>query len=160
MDYMMGTPCYTAQDWPAPNTYCIEAGNLNVKAKHVEGLLVHIADLGKSFFHQTISTDKLLNIRSSLCLYLSYDPDYALEDPLWHSCQLLEHFSPNCVKVAVPTGVSSLDENKIRCKGQTLAMTYMSSKPVNLAYASMRSSDGLTATFTRYLTKAQATKLV
>lgn len=86
--------------------------------------------LGNPFFKKTMSRDTFLIIRSALRLYASYDSDVAVVDPLWHSRQILEHFLRNTATLAVPIGVSSADENTIRCKGRTAARSYMKSKPV------------------------------
>lgn len=39
----------------------------------------------------------------------------------------------NIASVSVPVGVSSLDENAIRCKARTVASSYIKSKPVNFS---------------------------
>lgn len=43
---------------------------------------------------------------------------------------MLEHFGKNCAAPAVRTGVSTLFENNIRCKGRKAARSYMERKPV------------------------------
>lgn len=69
-------------------------------------------------------------IRVSLRLYPEYDYYLATIDPLWHSRYVLNHFQKNCTSFAVPMGVMSYDESTIRCKGRTVAQTFMKSKPV------------------------------
>lgn len=86
--------------------------------------------LGQEDFKRVMPRDLFRNIRSSLQLYPNYDPEIATVDPLWHSRVMLEHFTRNASNVAVPFGVTSLDENTVRCKGRTSARCYMKSKPV------------------------------
>lgn len=86
--------------------------------------------MGISFFKKVMGRDAFLNIRAALRTYADYDPDVATVDPLWHSRPILQHFARNAATLAVPIGVSSLDENTIRCKGRTAARSYMKSKPV------------------------------
>lgn len=85
---------------------------------------------GHSDFSRVMSRDDFQNIRGSLRFYPFYDSPIATKDPLWHSRLMLEHFMKNCSRIAVPYGVSSLDENTVRCKARTLARSYMKSKPV------------------------------
>lgn len=86
--------------------------------------------LGNDLFKGTMSRYQFLLIRACLQLYPKYEPDFTNVDPLWHQLYLLEHVQQNDATMAVPTGVSSLEENTIRCKGRTAARTYMKSKPV------------------------------
>lgn len=74
--------------------------------------------------------ERFLDTRASLKFYPQYNYDIAVADPFWYSRIMLEHFQKNAASVAVPTGVSSLDENTIRSKGRTVARSYMKSKPV------------------------------
>ena len=50
-------------------------------------------------------------------------------DLLWHSHKMIEHFQKKSASVAVPCGVSAIDENTAATKAHTLAKTYMPSKP-------------------------------
>ena len=52
----------------------------------------------------------------------------AIDDPLWHSCSLLQHFQLNCATIMVPLGSSALDEVSCQTKGQTHAKSYMPNK--------------------------------
>ena len=86
--------------------------------------------VGNADFRRVMSRDKFQTIRASLRFYPAYDHSVAVADPLWHSRNQQEHFMGNASSVAVPVGVSSLDENTIRCKARTSARSYMKSKPV------------------------------
>ncbi|ETP30017.1 hypothetical protein F442_20917 [Phytophthora nicotianae P10297] len=50
-------------------------------------------------------------------------------DPLWHSRILLRHIQRKFADVAIPYGVSSLDENSIRTKARTAAKSFIPTKP-------------------------------
>ena len=50
-------------------------------------------------------------------------------DPLFTARPLLEHFWKNCAVVAVPVGVSALDENSCATRARSRAKTFMPSKP-------------------------------
>lgn len=76
-----------------------------------------------------MSRNDFETIRGSLKFNPEYNPDDAMNNPLWHSRQILHHFMVNASNIAVPCGVLSLDENTLRCKSRTQARTYMKSKP-------------------------------
>ena len=106
--------------------------------------------LGHADFMHVMSRDDFESIRGSLKFYPAYDGTLALVDPLWHSRLILEHFMKQCATVAVPRGVSSLDENTIRCKARTSARTFMKSKPTRYGirlYAVVSWFDGYLHTF-------------
>jgi hypothetical protein len=86
---------------------------------------------GNEWFNQTMSRDRFLNIRGSICLH---DPDlFDLEanrrDPLWHSRWFLDQMADRCARLAVPVGVSTLDECGYRSKARCSAISYLPSKP-------------------------------
>mmetsp|Transcript_10872 Transcript_10872/g.15911 ORF Transcript_10872/g.15911 Transcript_10872/m.15911 type:complete len:303 (+) Transcript_10872:618-1526(+) len=85
--------------------------------------------LGQSDFSNVMSRDDFESIRGSLKFYPKYDHDLASVDPLWHSRIMLEHFMKQSANIAVLRGVSSLDENTLRCKARTCARTFMKNKP-------------------------------
>lgn len=78
--------------------------------------------LGNEFFKRAMPRGTYLKIRSALCSYTQYDEDIVFQDPLWHSCYLLEHFMVNAASIAAPVGVSSPDENTVRNKTRTKAV--------------------------------------
>ncbi len=86
---------------------------------------------GQHDFISVTSRDRFLDIRGSLAVHdpRSYDHSIAVQDPLWHSRTLLSHIQANFTKYAVPGAVSSLDENSIRSKARSKAISYMTSKP-------------------------------
>lgn len=57
----------------------------------------------------------------------------ARKDPLRHSRILLEHFQRKFASVAVPVGVSSIDEIGVRTKARTVAKSFMPLKPDKFA---------------------------
>lgn len=67
-----------------------------------------------------------------LQLYPRYNYYEAIVDTLWNSRAMTENFLNNCTSLSGSLGVSSVDENKIRCKGRTAAHSYMKSKPMKL----------------------------
>jgi hypothetical protein len=87
--------------------------------------------LGSIDFHHVMSRNTFTTIRANLKFYPDdwYNHNRAVQDPLWHSRLMLQHFMKNAASVAVPKGCSALDENTVRCKARTTAKTYMKSKP-------------------------------
>ncbi|KAJ8577397.1 hypothetical protein ON010_g1813 [Phytophthora cinnamomi] len=57
----------------------------------------------------------------------------ARRDPLRHSRLLLEHFQRKFASIAVPIGVSSLDETGVRTKARAMAKSFMPLKPDKFA---------------------------
>ncbi|RLN74357.1 hypothetical protein BBJ28_00008624 [Nothophytophthora sp. Chile5] len=87
--------------------------------------------LRQADFGDTMARSRFQAIRSGLKLH---PPDQAAgaqrgQDPLWHSRWLLEHFQKKFTELAVPVGVSSLDECTVRTKARTGAKSYLPSKP-------------------------------
>lgn len=83
-------------------------------------------------FKDLLTCKSFIYIHSSLQLY---PPDAderqtCTTDPLWNFKAILEHFPKNCVDIAVPKGLMTLDENKVRTKAWTAARLYISLKPV------------------------------
>ena len=85
---------------------------------------------GHHDFGKVMSRTDFQCIRGSLKIYPFYDGEVAKKDPLWHSRTMFQHFMKASARIAVPCGVSTLDENTIRCKARTLERTYLKSKPV------------------------------
>jgi hypothetical protein len=87
--------------------------------------------VGHETFHHTMSRIRFQEIRSSIC-FLSpkaYDAATAHDDPLWSCRSLLDHFIWRSADVAVPIGISALDENSCATKACTRAKTYTPNKP-------------------------------
>ena len=61
------------------------------------------------------------------------DPHSRYLDPLYYGRTLLEHFNLNSTGIAVPTGVSSYDENGKATQGRICVEQYMPNKLVNYA---------------------------
>lgn len=76
--------------------------------------------------------EAFINLRGSLSLYPDYDAKVAVVDHLWSCRYLLEHFFRNAATFVVQVGVSSLDENTVRCEGRNSARLYMKSKPIKI----------------------------
>ena len=85
---------------------------------------------GHTDFRDTMSRDDFQKIRGSIQFHppLRESKEKENDDPLWHSCTLLNHFQLNCANIAVPFGSSALDEASCRTKGRTRAKSYMPSK--------------------------------
>lgn len=81
-------------------------------------------------FKNAISRKMFLNIRSCINIYPEYDQKLASVYPVFYSQNLLQSFAQNAAYDSVPTGVSTIDENTIRCKGQTSVQTYFPLKPI------------------------------
>lgn len=84
--------------------------------------------LGNNDFIWVMLRARLKDIRGNVRLYPYYVHDGATESHLWHSEMLLDHIAKNCASVSVPTCVTTLDDNTVRCKGRTTAHSYMESK--------------------------------
>ena len=86
---------------------------------------------GHQDFKRVMSRDRFKEIRAAL----KFRPDGADDmttrstDPLWFARSIINKFQKCCAKVAVPIGVSALDENSTRTKARTAARSYMPSKP-------------------------------
>lgn len=57
-----------------------------------------------------------MKIRSLLQIFSQKNHDEAVRDPFCQSRTIREHYLKNCAAVAIPIGVSALDENTIRRK--------------------------------------------
>lgn len=87
--------------------------------------------LGSETFRTTMSRDRFISIRSCICFRspTSYDADEANDDPLWTCRSLLDNFIKRGASVAVPLGVSALDECTCATKARSRAKTYLPIKP-------------------------------
>jgi hypothetical protein len=87
--------------------------------------------LGHDTFRSTMSRDRFKQIRGCVCFSSPsfYDADEANADPLWTCRTLLDNFIKKCAAVAVPVGVSALDECTCATKARTRAKTYIPIKP-------------------------------
>jgi hypothetical protein len=61
----------------------------------------------------------------SLMLPSTYDNDAANDDPLWSCRSVLDQFIQKSATVAVPVGVSALDEDSCATKAHTRAKTHL-----------------------------------
>lgn len=103
--------------------------------------------MGNNDFRSVTSRDTYKLIPAALRFYLCYDHETAVVDRLSHSHLKMEHFQRNAATMAVPTSVISFDENTIRCKGRTLARTFMKTKPVKLGICFYTSVGGSLDTY-------------
>lgn len=81
-----------------------------------------------------MSRDRCFNLRSSLRIYPFYNHDVAATDPLWHSGIMTGHFRGNSASIAVPTGVLPFDQDTMKFKGRTRALTFLKIKPVRFGF--------------------------
>ena len=96
--------------------------------------------IGNHDIASVMSRQKFMTARANVKHYPVYDEAVASKDPLWHSRSMLNHFWKNCVKNAVPLGVTAFDENGIRSRGRCAAISYIKMKPDQYAirlYASV-----------------------
>jgi hypothetical protein len=98
----------------------------DIKKYWAEGSFV-----GHETFRDTMSRNRFQEIRSCIS-FLSpkaYDAATAHDDPLWTCRSLLDHFIRRSADIAVPLGISALDENSCATKARTRAKTYSPNKP-------------------------------
>ena len=86
---------------------------------------------GHKDFKRAFSRSRFLEIRASIKFHAKgeFTSDYKVQDPLWHSRNLLTEFQRNCQKAAVPLFASTLDENSCLTKARTKAKIYLPPKP-------------------------------
>jgi hypothetical protein len=101
---------------------------------------------GHHDFHNTMSHTDFQTIRGVIQFHqpTAYDSEIASKDPLWHSHTILGHFQQQCSAVAVPLGVSALDEASCQTSARTQAKMYMPKMPIKYGiqfYAIMGSCD-------------------
>jgi hypothetical protein len=86
-------------------------------------------------FRDCMSRTRFQNIRSAVrfSAQSSYDANMAHNDPLWFICSVLDQFIKKSASIAVPVGVSALDENSCPTKARTKAKTYSPNKPAKYA---------------------------
>ncbi|POM59005.1 Hypothetical protein PHPALM_36271 [Phytophthora palmivora] len=86
---------------------------------------------GHHIFRSTMQRDLLLGIRAALTLHPidTVSEEVKTRDPLWHCRSILNNILKKCASLAVPNGVSALDESSIRTKARSAARTYIPSKP-------------------------------
>jgi hypothetical protein len=113
----------------------LELGMSLVKFNEMKKYWARGSFLGHETFRDTMSRKRFLEIRSCVRFYSQeeYDPQTASEDPLWLCRSLLEQFQRKSASLAVPVGVSALDENSCATKARTKAKTYSPNKPAKYA---------------------------
>ena len=92
--------------------------------------------LGHPDFGRTMGRQRFCNIRRFLIFRnpnLARDNNETVDDPLWHSRSILNHFMRMCASYCVPGRVASLDENGVRCTGRCRAVSYIPIKPDKFA---------------------------
>ena len=109
----------------------LELGMSIVKYNDIKKYWAEGAFLGHSTFIDTMSRTRFQEIRGSISLSSRshYDGDTANDDPLWSCRSVLDQFIRKSAAIAVPVGVSALDENSCATKARTRAKTYLPSKP-------------------------------
>ncbi len=87
--------------------------------------------LGHDTFKGTISWNRFLDIRSSIRFgsSTSYDVETASKVPLWFCWSILDQFLRKSAAIAVPVGVSALDENSCPTMARAWAKMYSPNKP-------------------------------
>ena len=87
--------------------------------------------LGHEMFKETMSQNRFMEVRSCVRFVSmqSYDGQTANDDPLWFCRSVLDEFIRQSGRVAVPIGISALDENTCPTKARTRAKTYCPNKP-------------------------------
>ncbi len=87
--------------------------------------------VGHETFCRSMPRTTFQDIHEAICLISpkSYDNDTANDDPLWSCMSLLDQFIWWSADIAVPFGMSTLDENSCATKACTRAKTYIPSKP-------------------------------
>lgn len=117
--------------------------------------------MGNRDFKEVMGRARFKQVRATFCTYPHYDLVKAAENPKKHSDTVLEHLAKNCSSIAVPIGVTSLDENSVRCKGgRTSVRSYIKRKPVSLGSVFMSSSNRGRHIYTRYSINYVGTGLV
>ena len=78
-----------------------------------------------------MSRDRFMEIRSHIQISVSRDSsdNRNFNDPLVKTRGLMGHFLKNSADIAVPTGSMALDENTMRSRARSLAITYNPNKP-------------------------------
>jgi len=91
--------------------------------------------LGHDTFREAMPRTRFQDVRSAVrfSTMKSYDHETALNDPLWFCRSMLEQFIRKSARIAVPMGVSALDENSCPTKARTKAKTYCPNKPAKYA---------------------------
>jgi len=113
----------------------LELGMSLMKFNDIKKYWARGSFLGHETFRSTMSRSRFQDIRS--CVRFSskqsYDSDGASTDPLWFCRSLIDQFIRKSASVAVPLGVSALDENSCPTKARTRAKTYSPNKPAKYA---------------------------
>ena len=92
--------------------------------------------LGHPDFGRTMGRQRFCDIRRFLIFRnpsTSRDESETVDDPLWHSRSILNHFMRMCASYCVPGRAASLDENGVRCTGRCRAVSYIPIKPEKFA---------------------------
>ncbi|KAF4132759.1 Transposase IS4 [Phytophthora infestans] len=86
---------------------------------------------GHPLFQSTMQRDLFLGIRAAITLHPTdtVPEEVKQRDPLWHCRSILNNILKKCALLAVPNGVSALDESSIRTKARSAARTFIPSKP-------------------------------
>ncbi|OWZ18970.1 LOW QUALITY PROTEIN: hypothetical protein PHMEG_0006858 [Phytophthora megakarya] len=80
-----------------------------------------------------MATNRLESIRARFQVHApgSVPTQHRELDPLWHSRRWMTQIQERFVAITAPIGAISLDENTVRTKARSSAMTFMPSKPYN-----------------------------
>lgn len=109
----------------------LELGMSLLKFNHLKSYWANASFLGHETFKSTMSRNRFMDIRAAVRFSAleSYDAATANDDPLWFSRSVLEEFIIKSARLAVPVGISALDENTCPTKARTRAKTYSPNKP-------------------------------
>ncbi len=91
--------------------------------------------IGHETFCDTMSRNRFESIRASarFTSFQTYDNEMAASDPLWSCRSFLDQIIRKSAAIAVPIGVSALDENRFVTKARSKAKTCSPNKPEKYA---------------------------
>lgn len=103
------------------------AASLN-RFNNMESYWQTVILMGNRDFGKVMGSASFKEVRANVRTYLYYYHDEAVENQIWYLDTVLDHLAENFAPVAVSIGVTSLDENTVRCKGKTSALSYITRK--------------------------------
>jgi hypothetical protein len=108
----------------------LELGMSLVKYNDIKSYWASGCFVGHNTFRDCMSRTHFLNIRSAVQFseQSTYDANMDHNDPLWLICLVLDQFIKKSASIAVPVGVSALDENSCPAKAHRKAKTYSPNK--------------------------------
>jgi hypothetical protein len=113
----------------------LELGMSFLKSNSIKSYWGNGSFMGHETYKQCMPRNCFEQIRASVwfCSMNSYNSEMASSDPLWFCRSLLDQFIKKSASVAVPVGVTALDENSCPTKAHCKAKTYSPNKPAKYA---------------------------